>query len=393
MLIAGKDNTKQKGVGKFMSIKRVLICFLVFSLMFGAVACSGDHAKKQTAQETKESSTDTSAQDKTNVPEEVSKDDVKTKSSNYPTKSIKVIVPYGAGGTTDLVGRQLAIQLEKHLGQSITVVNQGGASGSVGCKTVLDAPSDGYTLLFTAESLGTQRVMQLSDMSYNDFRPIMVTVNDPKVIVVNKNSNYKTLQELVDDIKARPGQVKMSYTGPGGSGHVQSLIYEAAGLKTALTAYTSGSDCIVAVLGDQVDFTNSNYSSVANYIDSGELRLLAVSSTKPIAKYPDVPTFASIVPETADAFETPFTPLSLLVKKDVPQEIIDILRDAAQKAIQEEDWKKFVKDNSLEELYLKFKTEDEMMSFYKNWESKVSWMLFDAGAAPLSPEKFDIPKP
>lgn len=375
-----------------MNFKKLLMCMLVFSLIFGVVAC-GNNSKDQTTPAKNENSTQEADKEKATEANEESNADAKKGNVDYPKKSITMIVPYGAGGTTDLAGRQLAIQLEKQLGQSITVVNQPGASGAVGCQTVLDAPSDGYTVLFTAESLGTQRVMELSKMSYNDFRPIMVTVNDPKVVVVNKDSKYQTLQELVDDIKARPGQVKMSYTGPGGSGHVQSLIYEAAGLKAALTAYTSGSDCIVAVLGNQVDFTNSNYSSVASYIDSGELRLLAVSSSTPIAKYPDVPTFAEIVPETADAFETPFTPLSLLVKKDVPQEIIDVLRDAAQKAIQEDDWKKFVKDNSLEELYLKYQTEDEMMSFYKDWESKVSWMLFDAGAAAQSPEKFEIPKP
>lgn len=375
-----------------MNLKKLLMCMLVFSLIFGVVAC-GNNSKDQTTPAKNENSTQEADKEKSTEGKEENNVDAKKGNVDYPKKSITMIVPYGAGGTTDLAGRQLAIQLEKELGQSITVVNQPGASGAVGCQTVLDAPSDGYTVLFTAESLGTQRVMELSNMSYNDFRPIMVTVNDPKVVVVNKDSKYQTLQELVDDIKARPGQVKMSYTGPGGSGHVQSLIYEAAGLKSALTAYTSGSDCIVAVLGNQVDFTNSNYSSVASYIDSGELRLLAVSSSAPIAKYPDVPTFAEIVPETADAFETPFTPLSLLVKKDVPQEIIDILRDAAQKAIQEDDWKKFVKDNSLEELYLKYQTEDEMMSFYKDWESKVSWMLFDAGATAQSPEKFEIPKP
>ncbi|MGH0054224.1 MAG: Bug family tripartite tricarboxylate transporter substrate binding protein, partial [Sphaerochaetaceae bacterium] len=177
--------------------------------------------------------------------------------ASYPNKPITMIVPYGAGGTTDISGRQLAIQLEKHLGKSITVINQGGASGSIGARTVLDAKSDGYTVLFTAESLGTQRVMGLSNMSYDDFTPIMVAVNDPKVIVVGKDSPYETLQDLVDDIKDRPGKVKMSYTGPGGSGHVQAMIYGKFGMEMALTAYPGGADCILAVLGNQVDFTNS----------------------------------------------------------------------------------------------------------------------------------------
>lgn len=317
----------------------------------------------------------------------------KTVKPDYPKKAITMIVPYSAGGTTDLTGRQLAIRMEKFLGQSITVVNQGGASGSIGAKTVLDADPDGYTILYTAESLGTQRVMGISEMSYDDFAPIMVTVNDPKVIVVNKTSKYETLQDLVDDMKARPGKVKMSYTGPGGSGHVQSLIYNKLGLDMALTAYPGGSDCIVAVLGDQVDFTNSNFSTVTGYLESGDLKLLGISATERLDKYPDVPTLAEVIPESIDYLKNPFTPLSLLVHKDVPEEYQAVLKEAAAKAVQEDDWKDYVSKNCLEKLYEKYPDEASTKKFYTEWESLVSWLLHDAGAAKFSPEKFNIPKP
>ncbi len=304
-----------------------------------------------------------------------------------------MIVPYGAGGTTDLTGRQIAIQMEKHLGQSIVVVNQGGASGSVGAKTVLDAAPDGYTILFTADSLGTQRVMGISEMSYGDFAPIMVTVNDPKVIVVNKTSKYETLEDLINDIKARPGKVKMSHTGPGGSGHVQKLIYNKLGMDIADTAYPGGSDCIVAVLGDQVDFTNSNYSTVTGYLDSGDLKLLAISATYRLEKYPEVPTLAEVIPESADYLNTPFTPLSLMVHKDVSPEIQEVLKKAAVKAVSEDEWNDYVSKNSLEKLYEKYPDEVSAKEFYANWESLVSWLLCDAGATKYSPEKFGIPRP
>ena len=113
--------------------------------------------------------------------------------STYPEKGITMIVPYGAGGTTDVSGRKFAALLSKELGVSVTVVNQAGASGSIGCQAALDAVPDGYTVLFTAESLGTQRVMGLSDLSYADYKIISPMVNDPKVIVVAKNSKYNTL--------------------------------------------------------------------------------------------------------------------------------------------------------------------------------------------------------
>jgi tripartite-type tricarboxylate transporter receptor subunit TctC len=314
-------------------------------------------------------------------------------SSEYPEKPVTMIIPYGAGGTTDLVGRQLAIQMEKSLGQTITVVNQGGASGSIGAKTVLDADPDGYTILFTAESLGTQRVMGLSEMSYADFSPIMVTANDPKVIVVNKTSKYDTLQELIDDMKDNPGKVKMSYTGPGGSGHVQALIYNKFDLDMAMTAYTGGSDCIVAVLGDQVDFTNSNFSTVRSYIESGDLKLLGVCANERLSNFPEVPTFSEVIPESEEYMNIAFTPLSLLVDKDVPVDVQNTLKDAAAEAVKESEWTTFVSENSLEKLYEKYPDEESAREFYSDWESVVSWLIYDAGAATYSPEDFDIARP
>jgi tripartite-type tricarboxylate transporter receptor subunit TctC len=274
----------------------------------------------------------------------------------------------------------------------VNVINQAGASGATGTKTVFDAAPDGYTVLFSADSLGTQRVMGLSPMSYADFTPILVAVNDPKVIVVKKDSRYKTLQDLTADMKARPGRVKMSYTGPGGSGHVQALIYNKFGLDMALTAYPGGADCIVAVLGGQVDFTNSNYSTVTSYIESGELVLLGVSATERLPSYPNVPTLVEAIPESAQYLQTPFTPLSVLVKNTTPPEIVKILREAANKAVNDPAWKAYCKENCLEELYLKYPDEAAAKKFFSDWESEVSWLLFDAKAAKSSPEQFNIPR-
>ncbi len=315
------------------------------------------------------------------------------KSAAYPTKEITMIIPYGAGGTTDVTGRQIALALEKQLGQKIVIVNQSGASGSVGTKTALDAKPDGYTILYTADSLGTQRVMGISEYSYGDFSPIMAVVNDPKVIVVNKNSRYNTLEDLLNDMKARPGKVKMSYTGPGGSGHVQALIYNKLGLDMALTAYSSGSECITAVLGDQVEFTNSNYSTVTGYLESGDLKLLGISAKERIEKYPEVPTLVDVIPESEEYLNMPFSPLSLVVDKDCPEEVKTTLRKAALEAVKDEKWQEFVKQNNLEELYVKYPELTDIENFYREWESVVCWLLWDAGAAKNDPSQYGIVKP
>ncbi|MBQ7535029.1 MAG: tripartite tricarboxylate transporter substrate binding protein [Stomatobaculum sp.] len=312
---------------------------------------------------------------------------------DYPKKSITMIIPYGAGGTTDLVGRQLAIALEKQLKQSIVVENVPGASGSVGTETALQAEPDGYTLLLTADSLGTQRVMGISEMSYNDFSPILPIANDPKVMVVAKDSEYETIQDLLDAMKEKPGKIKMSYTGPGGSGHIQALLLNRYGYEPSMTAYNSGAEGITAVLGHQVDFTNSNYSTVASYIESGDLRLLAVCSVDPLPAHPEAVTLASVMEGSEEMMSMPYTPLSLIVNKDVPEDVKEVLRTAAKAAVKDPEFEKYMDDNCIEKLYEKYETVEDAEKFFAEWESEISWMLYDAGAAVKSPEEFGIPKP
>ena len=313
--------------------------------------------------------------------------------SAYPEKAITMIIPYGAGGTTDVSGRKFAALISKELGVAVTVVNQGGASGSIGCQAALDANPDGYTVLFTAESLGTQRVMGLTDLSYDNYKIISTMVNDPKVIVVAKDSKYSTLADLLADMKANPGKIKMSYTGPGGSGHVQGLIMEKLGYVPALTAYSSGADCYRAVLSGEVAFTNSNISTVKALIQSGDLRLLGVSSNVKLSIYPDAPLFEEVDPAAAPYMKNAFTPLNFLVSNQVDDSVVEVLRNATKKVVESAEWKSFIKDNALEELYLQYPTVEATKEFYNNWESMVSWMLFDAGVTKYSPADFGIAKP
>ena len=357
------------------------------SLVLAGCAGSGNSAGTTAGTETKAAETAAGAETKAAESaaagaEASAADNAVAKTSDYPKENITMIIPYGAGGTTDLVGRQLAIALEKQLGQTIIVENKAGASGSVGTEAALEAKPDGYTLLLTADSLGTQRVMGISEMSYGDFSPILPIANDPKVMVVAKDSPYETIQDLLDAMKENPGKIKMSYTGPGGSGHIQALLLNRYGYEPALTAYNSGAEGITAVMGHQVDFTNSNY-----------LKLLAVCSVEPLSAHPDVVTLASVMPGSEEMMAMPYTPLSLIVRKDVPEDIKETLRAAAHAAVKDPEFEKYMDDNCIEKLYEKYPTVEEAEKFFAEWESNISWMLYDAGAAVKSPEEFGIPKP
>ncbi len=314
-------------------------------------------------------------------------------SEGYPFKTVTMIVPYGPGGTADLVGRQLAAALGEALGVKFVVENQPGASGAIGCRMALDAAHDGSVVLFCADSLGTQRVMGLSELSYDDYEPIMVTADDPKVVVVAADSDYQTMEELLADIAARPNAVQMAYTGPGGSGHVQALILNRFGYYPALTAYNSGAEGIVAVLSHQVAFTNSNYSAVASFIESGDVRLLAACSTERMERHPDVPALAELIEGSESYMLLPYTPLSLVVAKDVPGEVCELLRAGCAEAVKSEAFNDYMDRNSIARLYERYPTPDDMRAFYKEWESRVSWLIYDAGAAMYSPADFGIERP
>ncbi len=311
------------------------------------------------------------------------------KAGDYPNRNITIIVPYGAGGTTDNVARHFAEPFSKALGEEVVIINQSGASGSVGTIQAYDAEADGYTLLFSADSLGTQRVMGLSDKSYSDFTTIMAVANDPKVVVVSRDSKFETLESLLDAMK-EGGNVSMSYTGPGGSGHVQSIIYNKLGMNMNLISYSGGMDCILAVMGGQVDFTNSNFSTVKEYIKSGDLKLLGIFSSERLLEYPDVKTVVEVFPDASKYLDLPFTPLSLQVNREVPEDIKIALKEAAKEAVKDESWTDFVEENSIETLYDKYKSDEEVISFFKKWESTISWMLYDSGASKYSPEEFGI---
>lgn len=369
---------------------RKLVSFgLAAALCLSMTACSvSTSSKTETA--TKAAETETTAAG--NSEEAGTTGSEAAKTTDYPTKPINMIIPYGAGGTTDVYGRTLAALLEKQLGQPITVTNQGGASGSIGCQFVKDQPSDGYTLLVAAETLGTYRTMGTSELGYDDFTVISPLVGDPKVVVVGKDSKYNTLQELLDDVKANPGKITMSHSGPGGSGHNQGLVLGELGYEVSMTSFDSGNAALLGVIGGQVDFTNPNISTLQSYIESGEVKALAVFADKRMEAYPDIPAFTEVVPEAQKYLDIPYTNLTFLVNNDTPDDVVAALKEAAAKVFEDPDWTAFVEENAADKLYAEYKDDQSIKDFYDRCQSVICWLQFDNGVAPNSPEDFGIAK-
>jgi len=311
----------------------------------------------------------------------------------YPERPLTMMIPYGAGGTTDVYGRTLAALLEKELGQPIACVNQSGASGAIGSQFVKDSDSDGYTLLVCSETMGTYRTMGVSELGYDDFTVISTLVGDPKIIVVGKNTPDNTMEELRAAIKENPGQLTMSHSGPGGSGHNQGLVLGEFGYDVAMISYGSGNDALLGVVGGQVDFTNPNISTLASYIESGEVKPLAVFSNARLEAYPDIPAFTEFVPETEKYLNIPYTVLTFCVNNDTPADVVAALKEATAKALASAEWQDFVTKNAADKIFEMYTTEEEIKGFYDHWQSVVCWMQYDAGVAPISPEEYGIARP
>jgi len=385
------------------TMKKLIALGMAAVMCLSMTACSvsvsntSTTAETTTAAETKEESSE--AKEETTAAETTAAETTAAAgeselvaTADYPTKPLTMIIPYGAGGTTDVWGRKLAALLEKYLGQPITVTNQGGASGSIGSQFVKEQPSDGYTLLVCAETMGTYRTMNICDLGYDDFTVISPLVGDPKVLVVGKDSKYNTLQELLDDIKANPGKITMSHSGPGGSGHNQGLVLKELGYDVAMTSFDSGNDALIGVIGGQVDFTNPNISTLGGYIESGDVKPLAVFSSERMEAYPDIPAFTETVPESEKYLNIPYTLLSFVVNNDTPQEVVDVLKAASEKVFADPEWTDFVKANAADPVFEKYTDEESVQAFYDNWKSVICWLQYENGVAEKSPEEFGIKK-
>ena len=348
-------------------------------------------AETKAAEETKaEPAAEKTTEDKSGAGESSAAGTDLVATADYPTKPLTMIIPYGAGGTTDTWGRKLAALMEKYLGQPITVTNQGGASGSIGSQFVKEQASDGYTLLVCAETMGTYRTMNICDLGYDDFTVISPLVGDPKVLVVGKDSKYNTLEELLDDIKANPGKITMSHSGPGGSGHNQGLVLKELGYEVAMTSFDSGNDALLGVIGGQVDFTNPNISTLGGYIESGDVKPLAVFSSERMEAYPDIPAFTETVPDSEKYLNIPYTLLSFVVNNDTPSEVVDVLKAASQKVFADQEWTDFVKTNAADPVFEKYTDDASVQKFYDDWKSVICWLQYDNGVAEKSPEEFGI---
>ena len=213
----------------------------------------------------------------------------------YPTRLVRIIVPYAPGGAVDVVARTVGRPLSAELNQPVIVENRPGASANIGMDLVARAAPDGYTLLMASNGLATNMALfpNLTFDGRRDFAPVAKIGFAPLVIVVNASSPYKSLAELIAAAKAQPGKLTYASAGNGSSGHLAGeLLKSAAKIDVLHVPYKGGAPAITDLLGGRISFMPINPVEVIANIGAGRLRALAVASDKRFPLLPDVPTAA-----------------------------------------------------------------------------------------------------
>lgn len=255
----------------------------------------------------------------------------------YPSRSIRLIVPFAAGGGADVVARIVAKKASETLGQTIVVENKGGAAGAIGTEQVAKASPDGYTLLLGQSgpiSINPGVYEKLPYDPIKDFQPITLTTVYPYVLVVNAKSPVKTLQDLVAEAKKNPGKLNYGSAGVGGANQlVTELLSERAGIKMTNVSYRGTAPAVQDLIAGRVDMVFSDPVSALGQLQSGTLRALAVSSKTRSDIAPQVPTVAESGYAGFDAVGWH----GILAPAHTPPAIVNKLHDAIVNALHDPD--------------------------------------------------------
>ena len=297
--------------------------------------------------------------------------------ADYPAQNITGVVQWGAGGGTDSLMRPLSAIAEQYLGKSIIIQNMTGATGSIATQYVFDAPADGYTLLMGAENPALYDILEISELTYNNFDCVYLIGDEIVGIIVGKNSKYKSFTEIIDAAKKAPWTIKLSTTGTGGlPWEVGAFITDITGAFFNEIPYDSDASAKTAVMNGECDFTVCKVQSGIEDWKAGDLKFLCMLSTKPVPVMPDVPL---ITAEYADfAKYLPWGPFyGVFVKKGTDAGITAKLSEAFTKAGPQESYQKVLANFNIN--FLGYSGE-EAAKYISSWRENTITALKNSGA-------------
>jgi tripartite-type tricarboxylate transporter receptor subunit TctC len=259
--------------------------------------------------------------------------------ADYPTRPVSLVVPFPAGGSSDMIARVLAQKLHEKLGGTFVVENKPGATGSIGAAFVKNAPADGNTLLVSSLAPFAVNPFLQKSLPYDpekDFDLLSVLVQAPNVLVANPSVKANTVADVITLLKQKPGEITFASSGAGSSDHLTAeLFWQETGTQGLHVPYKGGAPAIQDLMGGQVQFSFQNLNAVITQIQSGKLKAIAITGAKRSPLLPNVPTLTESGVRNADVYSWQAIAgpkgLPADVKKKLSEAIVAGMNDAEAK--------------------------------------------------------------
>jgi tripartite-type tricarboxylate transporter receptor subunit TctC len=288
----------------------------------------------------------------------------------YPERPVKLIVPWAAGGDTDNIFRPFTPAFQKALGATVVIANVTGASGTVGAREAKNSPPDGYTLYSIHDYIHSTYYTGVSDVSYTDFEPICLITATPSIVTASPKTPWSSWQELLNDVKTRPGQITVGATLGSTSHFFPALIEKEAKIKFKYVSYEGLAPRMNAILGGHIDLTDGNLTQRGK-VEAGQLKFLAIATERRSPEIPNVPTLKELGINVVFAVER-----GIVAPKGTPADILAKLETACGQAAKDPAFAESMKKQGTGVRYLDRKAYAE---FFKKTDALNKELARDLG--------------
>lgn len=360
-------------------VKKALAIMLAGAMAMGTMAgCSSSNETSAAAGSTEAAAETTEA---------AAAGSESAEADDYPNKPITGVSTFSTSSGTFSDAVKICGLAEQFFDGSITVTDHAGGGGAVGTEFVYNSPADGYTLLCGTDSVSLFGVMELSDITYDDFIPVILAYGKVFYLIGNKDSKYNCLQDLIDDAKANPGRVTVATTGAGTVPDVWfSLLSKHFDVNFNIVQYEGNGDAMTALMGGHVDAFITNTQQSLSYVESGDIKPITLLFDNEIPQLKGVEKISEAYPELAkySGFGNFF---QVSVHKDTPQAIVDKLTDIFMQAYNTPEFQQYISDNGHQPLGL---SGEEAIEYEKRSQAIGAYIMYDAGGTEINPADLGI---
>ncbi|SDM07420.1 Tripartite-type tricarboxylate transporter, receptor component TctC [Franzmannia pantelleriensis] len=258
-----------------------------------------------------------------------------TAQADYPEQDIRLVIPYGPGGATDIIFRLISQEAEQYLGESIVPVNMAGAGATIGSRNVLESDPDGYTLLGSHDTIALSKLAGTVDYSYDAFEPIALLTQTINIPTAHANHEVQSADEIAEYVRENPGQVRFSMIPSSTDHFFWAQFFQEAGIDMAdvrLVGYPDTGEQVSALMAEEIDFAMFNLPSGGSFFEDGTFRPLGIAHPERLDSLSDVPTLRELGIEMDHS-----TSRGIFAPKGTPQEIQDTIADAYGQALENEE--------------------------------------------------------